>query len=141
MVDLDHFKTVNDIYGHAVGDSVLYEVANRLRAVMRAGDTIAWLGGDEFAVIAGCQDPLDEPANLANRIITAVNLPIEGDSVTIEIDCSVGISLCPADGLEPLRLLYAADEAMHRAKRDGGGTYCYFGQNAARRLGSELTDN
>jgi diguanylate cyclase (GGDEF)-like protein len=129
LVDLDNFKSVNDIHGHTVGDIVLCEVAKRLSAALRASDTAARLGGDEFAIIAWHENAVEEAAKLANRIITALSQPIEGETVTIKIGCSIGISLCPANASEPARLLHTADVAMYRAKREGSGNYRYFNES------------
>jgi diguanylate cyclase (GGDEF)-like protein len=127
LLDLDHFKSVNDTLGHAAGDKLLKMVTARLRQLVRETDTIARMGGDEFAVlqVAICQ-PADATA-LALRIIETVSAPylIEGQQVVI--GTSVGLAIGPADGVTPDQLIRNADLALYRAKGDGRGTYCFFG--------------
>lgn len=126
LLDLDGFKSVNDRLGHAAGDQVLCEVAKRLHAVMRSGDRLARLGGDEFATITRLEDTDDEAGRLAQRIVEALNKPIKWGSISIEIGCSIGISLCPADRSDPAGLLDAADAAMYSAKRAERNGYRFF---------------
>ncbi len=130
IVDLDGFKPVNDINGHAAGDDVLREVAARLSALTRTEDTVARLGGDEFGVILDCAN--DTPANaasaLATRIVADLNRPISIGDQVVEVGASVGISLCPDDAMDADTLLRAADMAMYRAKEEGRGTYRFFAQ-------------
>jgi diguanylate cyclase (GGDEF)-like protein/PAS domain S-box-containing protein len=129
-IDLDRFKPVNDIYGHATGDAVLCEIANRLRAVVRDTDTIARLGGDEFAIIldsaAGEKTPGGDAIRLAKRVIEAVQRPILYDNHKIEIGASIGIAVCPADGRDADTIFHAADMAMYRAKQEARGTFRFF---------------
>jgi diguanylate cyclase (GGDEF)-like protein len=130
LVDLDRFKPVNDVLGHAAGDIVLCEVAERLKAAMRKEDVVARLGGDEFAIISTFEGPAasfaEATRRLANRLIAAIAEPIKvGDSIA-EVGASVGIADCPIDGIDADTLLHAADIAMYRAKRDGRGTFRFF---------------
>lgn len=133
MIDLDHFKPVNDLHGHATGDLVLREVANRLKEVCRKNDVVARLGGDEFAIVSEVKAKEESPANaalhLANRVIAAVGEPIRVTGLSLKVGASVGISLCPADGVDGETLLHAADIAMYRAKREAQGTYRFFEQS------------
>jgi diguanylate cyclase (GGDEF)-like protein len=126
LLDLDHFKNVNDTLGHPAGDKLLNLVSDRLRALVRETDTIARMGGDEFAVL---QVDLAQPADatvLALRIIEAVSEPYDIDGHQVVIGTSVGIALGPTDGLTPDQLLRNADLALYRAKDDGRGTYHFF---------------
>jgi len=126
FVDLDHFKSVNDLFGHGVGDLVLREVAARLRRVCRDSDVIARLGGDEFAVLHGpCTTP-EEAAVLADRIVKAMAEPLEFDRHHILTGASVGIAVGPHDGADAETLMKNADLALYRAKADGRGAYHFF---------------
>lgn len=136
MIDLDRFKPVNDLQGHAVGDLVLCEVARRLMGAVRKNDTVARLGGDEFAIIAEAEPQTypDHVIRLAGRILAAIREPIIAGETRIEIGASIGIATCPVDGSEPDVLLHAADLAMYRAKRDGRGTFRFFEQSMDEEL-------
>ena len=129
-IDLDRFKPVNDIYGHAAGDAVLCEVADRLRAAVRDSDTIARLGGDEFAVVldsaAGEKTPGGDAIRLAQRVIETVHQPILYEGHKIEIGASIGIAVCPTDGRDADTIFHAADMAMYRAKQEARGTFRFF---------------
>jgi diguanylate cyclase (GGDEF)-like protein len=126
LLDLDNFKTVNDTLGHAAGDKLLEQVAGRLRALVRETDTIARMGGDEFAIVqAQIAQPGDATA-LAHRAIEAVSEPYEIDGREMVIGTSVGIAIGPGDGASADQLLRNADLALYRAKGDGRRTYRFF---------------
>jgi diguanylate cyclase (GGDEF)-like protein/PAS domain S-box-containing protein len=128
LLDLDHFKTVNDTLGHPAGDKLLQMVAERLRPLIRESDTVARMGGDEFAVVqVGIAEPADA-ASLALRIIDSVGAPYEIDSQLVIIGVSVGIAMCPDDGDSPAQLMRNADLALYRAKGNGRGTFRFFEQ-------------
>ena len=139
-LDLDHFKDINDLLGHPVGDALLKEVARRLGECITEHDTVARLGGDEFAIVQFCSDC--EPsavAMLASHVVEKVSAPYEIAGHQLVIGVSIGISLAPEDGKNPDELLKKADLALYRAKEDGRGTYRFFetGMDAraqARRL-------
>jgi diguanylate cyclase (GGDEF)-like protein len=125
-LDLDHFKAVNDTFGHPAGDKLLKIVADRLRSLVRETDTIARMGGDEFVVV---QAPIADPGEatvLAQRIIASMSEPFEIDGHQAVIGTSVGIAVGPGDGLRPDKLLRNADLALYRAKGDGRGTFRFF---------------
>jgi diguanylate cyclase (GGDEF)-like protein len=125
-LDLDHFKGVNDTLGHQVGDELLKTVAARLRDCVREVDTVARVGGDEFAIIhTGVEQPNDA-AVLARRICEAVKEPCDLHGHAVIVDTSIGIALAPGDGTDPTELLKNADMALYRAKADGRGTYRFF---------------
>lgn len=128
IIDLDRFKPVNDLRGHAAGDVVLCEVARRLTDAVRKSDTVARLGGDEFAIIAGADLHLhaDGAMILAARLLGAIREPIIVDGGPIGIGASIGIARCPSDGVDAENLLRAADVAMYRAKREARGTFRFF---------------
>ena len=126
LLDLDHFKNVNDTLGHPAGDKLLKEAADRLRALVRETDTIARMGGDEFAIL---QVAINQPADataLAHRVIESVSGPYELDGRQVVIGTSVGIAIGPVDGLASDQLMRNADLALYRAKDDGRGTYRFF---------------
>lgn len=125
LIDIDRFKQVNDVFGHAVGDRVLREVADRISANLRPEDTCARLGGDEFVVLAADQPGVGAIADLARRLRTAVQVPFRLGEVTLDIDASIGVSWAPEHGadLEPLQR--RADAAMYAAKHRGSGVELY----------------
>ncbi len=125
-LDLDHFKNVNDTLGHAVGDSLLREVANRLLSCVRQGDTVARMGGDEFAVLQGGLGNVDDAKQLAERVIDVLAEPIEIAGRRLFVGTSVGITVFPGDADGPDDLLRNADLAMYCAKKDGGNLYHFF---------------
>jgi diguanylate cyclase (GGDEF)-like protein/PAS domain S-box-containing protein len=124
VLDLDDFKTINDGLGHAAGDAVLNEVAKRLAISVRASDTAARFGGDEFAVLLEDVAGAQEAADGAERILAALAEPLAVDGKEIVVRASVGISV--AEGGDADELLRDADAAMHIAKRDGRGGYRLF---------------
>ena len=130
VLDLDRFKPVNDVHGHATGDQVLCKVAERLRLCIGEEGLVARLGGDEFAALvrqAGASGEMTDGAiKLANHILSAVTEPILFDEKAIEVGVSIGASVCPSDGVDPETLIQNADLAMYRAKRDGRATFQFF---------------
>jgi diguanylate cyclase (GGDEF)-like protein len=126
LLDLDYFKNVNDTLGHAAGDKLLKMVADRLRGLVREADTIARMGGDEFAIAqVGVAQPADA-TSLAQRVIEAVGEPYEIDGHQVIIGTSVGIAVSASDGPSPDLLLRNADLALYRAKSSGRGTLRFF---------------
>ncbi|MGH6770578.1 MAG: putative bifunctional diguanylate cyclase/phosphodiesterase [Xanthobacteraceae bacterium] len=127
-LDLDHFKAVNDTLGHHIGDELLKAAANRLRACVRDADTVARVGGDEFAIVHVGGGP-SQAAGLARMICEAVRAPYDLHDLhghAISIDASIGIAIAPHDGTDPDQLLKNADMALYGAKADGRGTYKFF---------------
>ncbi|MGH6854749.1 MAG: putative bifunctional diguanylate cyclase/phosphodiesterase, partial [Aestuariivirga sp.] len=126
LLDLDHFKTVNDTLGHPVGDGLIVTASERLKKCVRRGDIVARLGGDEFAII---QEPATESYNidlLAHRLVAAMTETFEIHGHRINVGASVGITRAPHDGTDSASLLKNSDLALYRAKEDGRGTYRYF---------------
>ena len=115
LIDLDHFKEINDSFGHPAGDAVLKEIGPRLREVLRSGDVVARLGGDEFAVILDPGD-LAKAISVAERITTALERPIMLESASLHVGASIGIALAHAHAHTSDELLRCADVAMYRAK-------------------------
>jgi diguanylate cyclase (GGDEF)-like protein/PAS domain S-box-containing protein len=118
-LDLDGFKAVNDQHGHAVGDQVLEQVAQRFRSMIRQSDLLARLGGDEFVVLVPQAGGNAELATLANKLIRAAQQPFAELALPIQISASVGIARYPDQGSTPDALLLAADQAMYAAKHSG----------------------
>jgi len=127
MLDLDHFKNINDSFGHLAGDELLQQVAERLTARLRKVDTVARLGGDEFTVLLEEISEPEDAARLAKNIIADLSEPYQlsqcGD---VRIGASVGISLYPQHADTPEMLLQQADTALYLAKSQGRGCYAYF---------------
>ncbi|OHT19771.1 diguanylate cyclase [Edaphosphingomonas haloaromaticamans] len=118
LIDLDHFKAVNDGHGHAVGDAVLCEAARRIRATVRAGDIVARLGGDEFAVLL-VEDEGGDHAALAERLLAALQAPYLVDGARIAASASIGVAPRNYGGEAAAGLLVRADAALYEAKRGG----------------------
>ena len=144
FIDLDHFKEINDTLGHAAGDRLLQDVAERLIACVRDGDTVARLGGDEFVVMLTGLHQLEDAAVVAEKIIAAVSAGCQIEGSELHVTPSIGIAIFPDDGDDPDTLLRSADIAMYHAKHDGGARYSFFApqmQEAASRklaLGSAI---
>ncbi len=125
-LDLDHFKQINDFYGHQVGDAVLVAAGQRIKETVRKMDTVARLSGDEFAVIQPQISRPDEPAALAARIVRALAEPFEVEGHNLVIGVSAGITMSCEERRTAEGLLRAADVAMYRSKSDGRATYTFF---------------
>lgn len=117
MLDLDRFKEVNDLMGHAVGDRLLVEVARRLEDSVREADTVARLGGDEFAMILHGVHSLEVAQALGLKVVRLLEQPFALQGDVLKVGASVGIALCPQHGQDPNTLLSRADNAMYRAKK------------------------
>jgi len=120
VMDLDGFKDVNDTYGHASGDELLIQVGARLRGAVRASDTVARVGGDEFALVLSEADA-EGARSIAEKVLALFATPFLVDGNNVSVGASVGIALYPAHGPSPDALMRSADSAMYRAKRDGSG--------------------
>lgn len=126
LLDLDQFKAVNDTLGHPTGDKLLQIVAERLRSLTRETDTIARMGGDEFAIVQAKIAGRDDATGFAQRAIKAISKPYDIDGRQVMIGTSIGIAIAPCDGLDPAELIKKADLALYTAKTDGRGTFSYF---------------
>jgi diguanylate cyclase (GGDEF)-like protein/PAS domain S-box-containing protein len=125
-LDLDQFKAVNDRRGHMVGDKLLVQVAQRIRATLREADIAARLGGDEFAVILPGNCRTDEVAALAHRLVDAIGRSYELEEGVVSIGVSIGIAIAPLNGTRSDHILRNADLALYRAKAEGRGAYRFF---------------
>jgi len=120
LLDLDHFKEINDTFGHERGDALLRHVAERLRGAVRADDTLARLGGDEFAVLLPNTDATGA-VRIATNIRATLDVPLHVEDQVLQVGASVGIALAPAHGTDGTTLLRRADVAMYVAKRGHTG--------------------
>ena len=126
FIDLDRFKVVNDSLGHDVGDLLLIEITERLKECLRKSDTVARLGGDEFVVVVSDFDGIGEVAEVADKILRAVALPLTLKNHEVQVGASVGIAFFPQDGEDVTALMKDADTAMYRAKGGGRNTFRFF---------------
>jgi len=126
MLDLDGFKSINDAYGHAVGDQALIEFAQRISATMRSGAVFIRVGGDEFAVIVPKIESLDGPTALARRITAAVAEPFLIGHISASVGVGIGIAVAPSDGMDSEILVQRADRALYRAKAEGRSCIRFF---------------
>lgn len=126
LVDLDHFKDVNDTLGHGAGDRLLLQVARRLQARLRDLDTSARLGGDEFGIILPGLNSASEAASVAQKLLTGLLEPIQLEGQKVTISASLGISLCPQDAANTVDIVRSADTAMYAAKRAGRNQFAFY---------------
>jgi diguanylate cyclase (GGDEF)-like protein/PAS domain S-box-containing protein len=131
LADMDNFKTVNDTLGHAAGDSLLVEVAKRLRASVREVDTVARIGGDEFALILMRTQGPEDAAKVAANVVEILSRPYRVQGLEIAGGASLGVTFWPSDGDSPELLLKHADVAMYRAKERGRNNYQFFTSDMA----------
>ena len=123
VCDLDRFKLINDSLGHRAGDELLQEVARRLTTVVRAADTVARFGGDEFVLIGTSIGDAEDAADLATRVMDALQAPVRIAGIDIHTSPSIGIAMYPDDGISMQALLAHADAAMYSAKQQGRGSF------------------
>lgn len=123
FLDLDHFKPVNDTYGHAIGDVLLQQAAARMQACLRPTDMVARIGGDEFVVLLPHTQQAEWATQMAEQICQQLVQPFVVDDHTLRISCSIGIALSPQHGSTEIELSKHADAAMYHAKRSGRGRW------------------
>jgi len=138
FIDLDHFKFVNDSLGHSSGDKLLKGMSERLRSVLREGDTVARLGGDEFVLILNDQSNEEVIFRAMQRISATVCTPIDIEGKELYVTCSAGISLYPQDGTDVDTLLKNADAAMYRAKEHGRNNFQFYTSEMNERVNERL---
>lgn len=126
FLDLDHFKLVNDTYGHAVGDALLLSVAKKLPLLVRQSDTVARVGGDEFVILLVNPASVADVKRIAAGIITAIKEPIASHGVSASVGTSIGIAIYPMDGVIAAELIRNADIAMYAAKIAGGNAFRFY---------------
>lgn len=126
LVDLDHFKPINDRYGHAIGDEVLRCTAERFQATVREVDTVARLGGDEFVMVLTGVGGVADAERMAEKVLANLGEPMRVLGMPLQISVSIGVALFASDELSPAELLHRADQAMYAAKAAGRGCYRVF---------------
>ena len=136
-IDLDHFKNINDSLGHGFGDEILQKVAERIECLIRDGDTVSRLGGDEFMILVSDLDKLESIANLAERLLYDISRPLEADG-HLTVTPSIGIAVYPNDGDSFDTLLRNADAAVHFAKTQGRNNYQFYTAEMNRQASTRL---
>ncbi|WP_137817707.1 phosphodiesterase DibA [Pseudomonas sp. 2FG] len=128
LIDLDHFKHINESLGHSAGDQLLKQVGERLQAQLHEGMTLARLGGDEFGLLCeGCHRP-EQAAAIAERLLAALRRPFKLEGQELFIGASLGLSLFPGDAQNVEQVLRNADSALFKAKHNGRATYAFYSQ-------------
>lgn len=139
MLDLDHFKNVNDSFGHHYGDELLHAVARRLKEQLRQTDVVCRLGGDEFTILMQNNPAIDDVSILASKLIHTLHQPFTlSNDRTVTIGTSIGISLYPEHGTTVENLMQQADTAMYRAKQEGRDGFRYFSEELYQRAKARL---
>jgi diguanylate cyclase (GGDEF)-like protein/PAS domain S-box-containing protein len=139
FLDLDRFKTINDSLGHDIGDALLREIAQRLRACVRERDTIARHGGDEFVILLDDVASDEDISQVAQKVLAGLAPPFDIAGHELHISASIGVSFYPADGSDSQTLLKNADIAMYRAKEAGKATFRFYAADMSARAVERLT--
>jgi diguanylate cyclase (GGDEF)-like protein/PAS domain S-box-containing protein len=139
FIDLDRFKYINDSLGHVIGDAFLKQVAERLSGIMRLGDTLARIGGDEFVVLLeNIVLAEDAAGQVARKVLGCFAEPFTVEGHSLSCSCSIGISVFPSDATDPQMLIRDADTAMYHVKDSGRATYRYFSAEMNTRMQERL---
>jgi diguanylate cyclase (GGDEF)-like protein/PAS domain S-box-containing protein len=138
FIDLDRFKTINDSLGHAAGDSLLKQVAQRIASLMRKGDTLARLGGDEFVIVLEELRAPERAGTIAQKLINALSQPFPFETRELNTSASIGVSVFPNDAQDGATLLRNADMAMYFAKEHGRHNYQFYSQEMNARAVEKL---
>jgi diguanylate cyclase (GGDEF)-like protein/PAS domain S-box-containing protein len=144
-LDLDGFKPINDQFGHKTGDAMLIEMAQRMENCLRAGDTVARIGGDEFVMLLLGLTEYTECETAIKRILGEIAHPVVVDNIVLKVSASIGVTLFPLDDVETEILLRHADQAMYKAKQAGKNQFCIFDLHDAvtprKKVDQAVTDN
>jgi diguanylate cyclase (GGDEF)-like protein len=138
-IDIDHFKTINDTYGHQAGDQLIVGIAERIRRIIRDRDCLARVGGDEFALMLAEVTSVGQCAAMAHRIHDAMRAPFDAGDMQIFATLSVGVALSPQDGEVRSVLMAAADLALYRAKHEGRNRFAFFDKTMEQKLHLGMT--
>lgn len=139
FIDLDGFKPINDSIGHGFGDLLLVEVAKRMSAQVRPGDTVARMGGDEFIVLLPDLAVEDDVVPIADRLIDAISQPYRIQEIDLHVTASIGITLSDGTLEQPLQLIQQADLAMYKAKQEGRNNYQWYTNDLNLRVGERVS--
>jgi diguanylate cyclase (GGDEF)-like protein/PAS domain S-box-containing protein len=131
-LDIDRFKDINDAYGHATGDAMLRGVGERLQHTLRESDTVARFGGDEFVILQPIVDGPADAADLARKVVAAMQAPMQVGEIQRDVRISIGIALYPQDATGVDELMDLADKALYAAKRAGRNRWSFANEAAAR---------
>jgi diguanylate cyclase (GGDEF)-like protein len=123
FMDIDHFKPVNDTYGHDVGDALLKAFSSRLTHTLRASDTIARMGGDEFTIIMEKISRPEDASVTADKIVAAMRAPFDLNGIVVTVSASIGLSFYHGEGRLPEDLVKEADVMLYKAKQEGRNTW------------------
>jgi len=140
LIDLDHFKNINDAHGHKTGDALLVKLAHVIKNNLNEGDTLARWSGDEFVILLPELARADFARQIAQRLVDAMHQTFELDGLAVNITCSMGVALYPDDGKEVGALLAQADRAMFHAKSQGRNNFQMFCDMAEKGLGKTEFD-
>lgn len=138
FLDLDYFKTVNDSFGHATGDALLVQVGARIRSALRENDTLARMGGDEFAILLTDLVDVDEAVSVASKLLIALQSSYRLHDQDVYSGASMGLAFYPDDAQDSDTLLRYADLAMYQAKQAGRGAYACYSQEMDRRVHEDM---
>ena len=138
LIDLDHFKSVNDSFGHATGDTLLKKVGQRIQTYMRASDTLARMGGDEFGVLMADLSDVDIAVEQAKTLLVALQSVFVLGSEEVHTGASVGLTFFPMDGADGDTLLRYADMALYHAKGMGRGVYACYSPNMEKHVQEDM---
>ncbi len=138
FIDIDHFKVVNDTFGHSIGDDLIISIGKKLSQCLKDTDILARLSGDEFAIIVGGYKTSHNLNNIINRILSNLRSGFQIDEHWIHSSASIGVARFPKDGATPQTLLKNADTAMYAAKQDGRNKSHYFSHRLSKELAEQL---
>lgn len=138
LLDIDHFKIINDTYSHLLGDRLLQEIARSLTSILRSSDTLCRQGGDEFIVLLADFDNSVQVADFAARLLALFNQPWPIDNIELKLSASIGISIYPDDSKNMDELYRHADAAMYMAKKQGRNRYLFYSNEIENRLRTHM---
>lgn len=138
LLDLDGFKSINDSFGHAMGDTLLVQASQRMRSALRESDALARLGGDEFAILLGDLACIPDAAQVASKLLLTLSTAYQVQGLDMTMSASLGLAFFPDDARDGETLLRYADMAMYAAKAAGRNTYCLYSQDMERSVREDM---